>query len=169
LPRTVILVLILASLPSTLTAQTLPPHDTPAMRLIAGLNFGQVMQAARAEEVARTKTYLRQRLEEELGSPTAEEYAEVDAMIDELLAKYTIDDTIADFAPLFEAHFTTAELEELAKFFNSPVFRRFQAETPHINAEALEGVKTKMRPAIQATVNRLSARISEIKKGRSRK
>src|SRR5260370_38801485 len=140
-----------------------------ALRLVEGLNWRGVMEPIRAETLAGAKTNLRARLREELGSPTAEEYAEVDAMVDQLVSKYTIDDTIADMVPLLQAHYSAAEMEELATFFSTPLYKKFEAELPKINREALETVNRKMQTAIQDTVHRVSARIDEMKKARSGK
>jgi hypothetical protein len=160
-------VLIFATMPTA--AQTSSPESrTVAVRLVEALNWRGVMEPVR-EMLALAKTNLRARLREELGSPTAEEYSEVDAMVDQLVSKYTLDDTIADIVPLLQAHYSTAEMEELTTFFSTPVYKKFQAELPKINREALETMKGKMQPAIQDTVDRVSVRIDEMKRARSRK
>jgi hypothetical protein len=120
-----------------------------AVRLVDALKWREMMEPIRAEMLARAKTNLRARLGEELGSPTAEEYAEVDAMVDQVVSKYTLDDTIADMVSLLQAHYSTAEMEELGTLFSSPVYKKFQEEIPEINREALETVNRKMQPAIQ--------------------
>jgi hypothetical protein len=150
-------VLILVTMASAAIAQTPSPESrSAAARLCEALNWRGVMEPVRAEGLAQTKTNLRARLQQELGSPTAEEYAEVEAMVDQLASKYTLDDTIADLVPLFQTHYSTAEVEALATFFSSPLFKKFEAEKPKINLEALETMNRKMQPAIQDTVQRIS-------------
>ena len=161
------LVLIAAVVTAALAQTPSPESRTAAVRLVEALNWREVMEPVRAEALARTKTNLRARLREELGSPTAEEYAEVEAMVDQLVSKYTLDDTIADLVPLLRAHYSTAEMEELAAFFSTPIYKKFQAEMPKINHEVLETMNRKIQPAIQNTVDRVSARIDEMKKTRS--
>ncbi|MFY9561952.1 MAG: DUF2059 domain-containing protein [Terriglobales bacterium] len=163
-------VLILATMATAAIAQTSSPESrTAAVRLVEALNWRGAMEPIRAEMLARTKTNLRARLREELGSPTAEEYAEVEAMVDQVMSKYTLDDTIADIVPLLQAHYGTAAMEELATFFSSPVYKKFQEKIPEIKREALETAKRKVQPAIQDAVHRVSARIDEMKKARSGK
>ena len=169
-PLFTVVALILATTATAAIAQSQSPdsHDA-AVRLIEALNWRGVMEPIRAEMLTHAKANLQSRLREELGSPTAEEYAEVDAIVDQLVSKYTLDDTIADMVPLLQAHYSTVEMRELAIFFASPVYKKFQAELPKINQEALETMNRKMQPAIQDTVNRVSVRIDTMKKARSGK
>jgi hypothetical protein len=83
---------------------------------------------------------------EELGSPTADEYAEFDSIIDQIVSKYTLDDTIADLVQLFQAHYSAAEMEDLATIVATPIYRKFQADLPEMNREALEILSRKMQP-----------------------
>jgi len=161
------LVLLLTALPTVVMAQTASTENhSAAVQLVEALNWRGVMEPVRAEQSARVKTDLHTRMREELGSPTAEEYAEVDSILDQLLSKYTLDDTIADIVQLFQEHYSAAEMEELATIVSTPVYRKFQAELREINRETLESINRKMQPSIQETVNRVSARIDEMKKTR---
>jgi hypothetical protein len=155
----------IAQIPSAENGQS----HAAAVRLVEALNWRRVMEPVRAEMLGRAKTNLQSTLREELGSPTAEEYAEVEAMIDQLASKYTLDDTIADIVPLLQAHYSTAEMEDLAILLASPFYKKFQAELPRIDQEALEIVKRKMQPAIQDTTNRVFQRVDEMKRVRSAK
>lgn len=163
-------VLLLATMASAATAQTLAVDSrTAAVRLSEALNWREVMESVRAEQLANVKSKLRERLQQELGSPTTEEYSELETTVDELASKYTLDDTIADLVTLFQTHYSAAEMEALATFFSSPLFKKFEAEKPKINFEALETMNRKMQPAIQEAVQHISARIDEMKKARSNK
>lgn len=168
--RLFMVVLLLNAMATVATAQTTATEShSAAVRLVQALNWRGMMEPVRAGQVARVKTDLHARMREELGSPTAEEYAEVDSVLDQLLSKYTLDDTIADIVQLFQEHYGAAEMEELATIVSTPVYKRFQADLLEINREALESVNRKMQPAIQETVNSVSARIDEMKKTRSGK
>jgi len=111
-------VLILATTSTGAIAQTLSPESrTAAVRLVEAMNWREAIEPMRAEMLARTKTYLQARLNEELGSPTREEHAEVEAMVDQLVSKYNLDDTITDLIPLLQAHYSITEMEELATLY----------------------------------------------------
>ena len=167
--RSFLLVVVMFATIPTAAQISSPESHAAAVRLVEALNWRGVMEPVRAEMLALAKTNLQTRLREELGSPTAEEYSEVEAMVDQLVAKYTLEDTIADIIPLFQVHYSTAEMEELAVLVSTPVYKKFQAELPKINREALETMNRKMQPSIQDTVARVSARIDEMKKTRSQK
>jgi uncharacterized protein len=164
------IVIMLATMATAALSQTPSPESrTAAIRLVEALNWRAVMEPVRAEALTRVKTNLRTRLREELGSPTPEEQAEVEAMVDELLSKYTLDDTIADLVPLLQVHYSTAEMEELAAFFSTPVYKKFNAELPEIHRTMMETLNRKTQPLIRNTVERVSARIGEMKSARSYK
>ena len=152
------------------TAQT-PSAESraAAVRLVEALDWRGVMEPVREDMVARAKANLRTTVQEELGSPTDKEYAEVDTIVDELIAHYTIDDTLADIIPLLQAHYSTAEMDELAKLLSAPVYKKFQAELPAINREAMYTMNKKMQPLIEDTLRRVFVRIDEMKKARSGK
>jgi hypothetical protein len=170
LVRPLLTLLILATMATPAIAQTPSTESSAAaVRLVEASGWREGMAPIRAEMQASTKTNLRARLREELGSPTAEEYAEMDAMIDQVLSKYTLDDTITDVVSVYQTRYSTAELEELASFFSSPLYKKFWADIPEIKLEVLESAKRKIQPAIQDTVRRVSARIDEMKKARPSK
>lgn len=93
----------------------------------------------------------------------------METTVDQLVSKYTLDDTIDDLVTLLQKHYSAAEMEALATFFSSPLFKKFEAEKPKINREALETMNRKMQPAIQDAVQHIFARIDEMKKKRSNK
>ena len=162
--------LLLASMIGTATAQTPAPESRDAaIRLVKALNWREVMEPVRMELLRNTKINLQKRLWEELESPTAEELAEMNTLVDQLASKYTLDNTIDDLIPLLQAHYTVAEMEELTRFFSSPTYKKFEVEMPEINREATEMVKRKMQPAIRETVSRIFSRIDEMKATRSSK
>ena len=160
--------LLFATMIGVATAQTVTPESrNAATRLVKALNWREVMEPVRMEVLRNTKINLQTRLREELESPTNEELAEMNALVDQLASKYTLDDTIDDLIPLLQAHYSVAEMEELTSFFTSPTYKKFEAELPEINRDAVEMVTRKMKPAIQDTVTRILARIDEMKKSRS--
>jgi hypothetical protein len=160
--------IVLASMMGAATAQTVTPESrNAAIRLVKALNMREVMEPVRLQLLRNTKINLQTRLREELESPTNEELAEMNALVDQLASKYTLDDTIDDLIPLLQAHYSVAEMEELTSFFSSATYKKFEAEMPKINNEAVELVTRKIQPAIRETVSRISSRIDEMKKSRS--
>src|SRR3954470_14052774 len=105
-------VLLLTAMATVAIAQTTATENhSAAVRLVEALNWRGMMEPVRAGQVARVKTDLHARMREELGSLTAEEYAEVDSVLDQLFSKYTLDGTIADIVQLFQDHYGAAEME----------------------------------------------------------
>lgn len=48
-----------------------------------------------------------------------------------------IDEMIAEMAPLYARHFTTAEIDELARFYATPLGRKMMSVMPQLTAESM--------------------------------
>jgi uncharacterized protein len=98
---------------------------------------------------AQMRAINRQEMKKKHPDISEEELARAERGSQELIRSFPIDEMLSDMVPVYQRHFTKAEIEELTAFYSSPIGQKFLHEMPAVTAESM---KTAM-PRIQATVD----------------
>jgi hypothetical protein len=106
---------------------------------------------------AQMRAINRQEMKKKHPDISEEELARAERGSQELIRSFPIDEMLSDMVPVYQRHFTKAEIEELTAFYSSPIGQKFLHEMPAVTAETM---KTAM-PRIQATVDAALKRVDQ--------
>lgn len=77
-----------------------------------------------------------------------EEMARLDRQSEDLIKNFPLDDMLNDMVPVYQKHFTKADIDGLTAFYSSPTGQKFLHEIPAVTGETMKVVL----PRIQASV-----------------
>jgi len=83
--------------------------------------------------------------------------ASLDRVFDDLLKNFPIDEMVEAQVPVYQKHFTHADIETLVAFYSSPTGSKYLAELPAITAESMQA----MMPMVQKMMAKATDRIQE--------
>ena len=143
-----------AALPSfAIAAPATDPQTTAAVKsMLDAMDIRKGMVASFAEMEKTVPTMMRQQLEAMIKadpSMSAEKKNQALANIDSVLPGVLqamnkvfrdptlVDDMINEMVPLYVNNFTTAEINELAAFYRTPLGRKMMATMPRLAAESM--------------------------------
>jgi hypothetical protein len=102
------------------------------------------------------KRLMEQSLKQEKPDATPQEIQKMDQIMDttlnSVLSDQTIDEMINALVPIYQKHFSKADLDGILAFYTSPVGQKLQSEQPAI-----------MQESMQATTDIISKKLPEIK------
>lgn len=106
---------------------------------------------------AQMRAINRQEMKKKHPDISEEELARSERGSEELIRNFPIDEMLSDMVPVYQRHFTKAEIDGLTAFYSSPVGQKFLHEMPAVTAETMQ---TAM-PRIQATVDAALKRVDQ--------
>jgi hypothetical protein len=148
-------------------SQALPP-DAPTrdqvMTVLNLLQIRQTMEQALATMTKAMKDGAEQGFRQKVPNPTPKQIAAIHAVIDEALKDTPIDEIIQAIVPVYQKHFTKADLEEMIRFYSSPVGQKALREQPQMmqeTAQAAQEIQMKRMNDVLARVDRKVAELME--------
>jgi uncharacterized protein len=135
----------------TASDEALPPDAATAAQIMTLFDSLQVRRNMIAM-IASMKQSLVQGMEQTLRSkipnPTPKQLKEIKVTVDAALDDMPIDDLIKAMVPVYQRHFTKTDIEELIRFYASPVGQKYLREQPQVMQET-------MQASMQITQNRM--------------
>lgn len=131
--------------------EALPPDAATAAQIMTLFDSLQVrrnmiaMTASMKQSLAQT---MEQTLRTKIPNPTPKQLKEIKVTLDAALDDMPIDDLIKAMVPVYQRHFTKTDIEELIRFYASPVGQKYLREQPQI-------VQETMQASMQITQNRM--------------
>ncbi len=159
----VIMVAQQAARPSPATTQSVRPTRGDVLKFLGVMRVRERMEDVRKAALAQARQSVRDLVAEELPNATREQVAELEAMVDKMVAGYTIDDTLEDMIPIYQKHLTKGDIDTVTAFFSSPAGRHFLDKEPLITNEALQLVTSKTQVQVDATMAAINKRLDEMK------
>jgi hypothetical protein len=81
----------------------------------------------------------------------------MDGWFEEMRKNFPIDEMIEVQVPVYQKHFTHADMDALVAFYSTPAGRKYVAEMPAINSESMQA----MFPIIQKMMAKVTERMQE--------
>ena len=103
---------------------------------------------------AQMRTMERQQLKQRHPEITQEEVARFDRESQDLIKNFPLDEMLNDMVPIYQRHFTKADIDALTTFYSSPTGQKFLRETPAVAAETLQSVYPRIQAAVDAAMKR---------------
>lgn len=72
----------------------------------------------------------------------------------DLIKHFPIDDMLNDMIPVYQKHFTKADIDALTAFYSSPAGQKFLHEMPAVTAETMQTLYPKIQAEIEAIMKR---------------
>jgi hypothetical protein len=99
----------------------------------------------------------------------------VDTALNSVLSDQTIDQMISALVPIYQRHFSKADLDGILAFYTSPVGQKLQNETPAITQESMQAttdIISKKLPEIQqalkAQMDKMAAEDKKVNSGEAK-
>jgi hypothetical protein len=99
---------------------------------------------------------------EKVPNPTPKQLAALNGMLDDIVDTQALDDLINAIIPIYQRHLTKTDIEEMIRFYSSPVGQKLLREQPQIIQESMNagaGVQQKRMDEINA---RIQERLQEM-------
>ena len=94
------------------------------------------------------RTMNREQMKKRHPDVSEEEMARLDRQSEDLIKNFPLDDMLNDMIPVYQKHFTKADIDGLTAFYASPTGQKFLHEIPAVTGETMRVVL----PRIQASV-----------------
>ena len=84
------------------------------------------------------------------------------SLTDETFRDFPIDEMIDAIIPIYQRHFTRADLDVIIGFYKSPTGQKFLRERPAMTAEGMQAGQDVMLKRLPALIDRLNTRIAKL-------
>jgi uncharacterized protein len=154
--RSFVLLAIAALLATATFAQQATPSsgDDPATRediqklfevMQIHQQMRQVMDAMAKQQTAMIDESLKQRYPQSSG----ERIARADRMIEETMKDMPMDAMLDDMIPIYQRHFSKADIEAMSTFYASPTGQKMMREMPALTSESMQASYARMQKQME--------------------
>jgi hypothetical protein len=112
--------------------------------------FAQMMQ----QLFAQVRTMNREQIKKRRPEVTDEEIARMDRQSEALIKNFPLDEILKEMIPVYQRHFTKADVEGLTAFYSSPTGQKFLHEMPAVTAETMKAAYPRILAEVDAAVKR---------------
>ena len=163
---------------SSAGSQPLPPNAASREKVLQLLNLIDIKKTtdiAMRAAVQQIKANAMQSIQQEVPTSTPEEMKRFNDMIDgvtlDTLSSLHIDEMIEVIVPVYQRHFTDADLDAVLAFYSSPTGQKFLNETPQILQETMMAMGPMQQKMMQEMMQKMQQRMEKLmeeeKKGRN--
>jgi hypothetical protein len=100
------------------------------------------------------RTMNREQLKKKHPEVSDAELARRDRESEDLIKNFPMDEMLNDMIPIYQRHFTKADIAALIAFYSSPAGQKFLHETPAVTAETMRAVYPRIEAAVDAAMKR---------------
>jgi uncharacterized protein len=112
--------------------------------------FARMMQ----QLFAQVRTMNREQIKKRRPEVTDEEIARMDRQSEALIKNFPLDEILKEMIPVYQRHFTKADVEGLTAFYSSPTGQKFLHEMPAVTAETMKAAYPRILAEVDAAVKR---------------
>jgi len=146
-------------------SDALPP-DAPTRDQV--MTLLDQLQARRSVEAAmnQMKTMMKESAEESFRqkrpNATAKEVETLRGVIDDAVGVISLDEMINAVIPIYQRHLSKTDLEELIRFYSSPVGQKMIREQPQIMQESMQAGAEVARKHMDEIMTKVDRRVQEL-------
>lgn len=147
------------------TQETLPADAPTPDQVMTMLNLLQVRRTMEQFIATMGNAMMdgaEQGLRRRVPNPTPKQIAAVRGALDEALKDTPIDEMIQAIVPVYQRHFTKADLEEMIRFYSSPVGQKYLREQPQMMQESAQAAQEIQKRRMDEVFARVNRKVDEI-------
>jgi len=148
------IVLLVAT--AALGQQSTPaPGDTPAskediQKLFEVMQIHQQMHQVMDAMMKQQSAMIHETLKQRYPQTSADRIARADQMIAETMKDMPMDAMLDDMIPIYQRHFSKADIDAMSTFYASPTGQKMMREMPALTSEAMQASSARMQKQMDA-------------------
>ena len=143
-----------------------PPTVAQVMKFFEVMHIKDQMQVMLQTQQKQFDVMMGEMLKKYLPNATAEQQEKFKKLttdaINDLTTNYPIDDVLRDMIPVYQAHLTEADLDQVIAFYSSPTGQRLLKELPAMTQEAMRVSFTRLQPEIDKLMKKMKANAEQM-------
>jgi uncharacterized protein len=143
-----------------------PPSAAQVMKFFEVMHIHDQMQSMLQTEQKQMTTMMSDMFNKELPNASPKQRADFEKLIGdamkELTTNYPIDDVLRDMIPIYQAHLTESDLDQVVAFYSSATGQRLLKEMPAMTAEAMRVSYSRLQPEIEKVMKNMDENIKQM-------
>jgi hypothetical protein len=151
---------------SALVAQQPVPSDAPASKeevekLFEVMQVHQQMRQVMDAMMKQQTTMIHETLKKRYPQTSADRIARADQLIAETMKDMPMDAMLDDMIPIYQKHFSKADIEAMTTFYASSTGQKMMQEMPVLTTEAMQASYARMQKQMDAMMQRAEQIVKE--------
>jgi uncharacterized protein len=138
------------------------PTSEQVMKLLGLMGVQDGLQITVEAMKDQIKGSAEQALQEKIPQPTPEQIKAAYAIVDDEFKKLSFDSMILDIVPVYQRHFSRADVDQLLAFYSSPVGKKIVHEQPVMMKESMQATQAAQRQKMELLLARMDLRIQQL-------
>jgi len=131
------------------------PGDAPAskqdiQKLFEVMQIHQQMHQVMDAMMKQQSAMIHETLKQRYPQTSAERIARADQMIAETMKDMPMDAMLDDMIPIYQRHFSKADIDAMSTFYASPTGQKMMREMPALTSEAMQASSARMQKQMDA-------------------
>jgi hypothetical protein len=143
-----------------------PPTAAQVMKFFEVMHIHDQMQSMLQTEQKQINIMMSDMFKKELPTASPKQRADFEKLIssamNELTTNYPLDDVLRDMIPVYQAHLTESDLDQVIAFYTSAAGQRLLKEMPAMTAEAMRVSYGRMQPEIEKMMKNMDESIKQM-------
>lgn len=138
------------------------PTRDQVMTLLELLQVRKTMTVMLANMNQIMKDSAEQSFREKVPNPTPKQLAALHGMFDDAIETMSLDDLINAIIPIYQRHLTKTDIEEMIRFYSSPVGQKLLREQPAIIQESMKAGAAVQQKRMDEIKVKIAQRVQEM-------
>lgn len=156
--RLLVATLLILGIPTL--AQNAASSDAPASKedvrkLFEVMQVHQEMRQVMNSVMQQQKAMLHQTLKANNPNISAADEAHYDQMMADMVKNMPLDSILDDMVPIYQKHFSQADVAAMSTFYSSPTGQKMLHEMPELTTEAMQASYARMQKQMDAMMQKL--------------
>lgn len=138
------------------------PTRDQVLTLLETLQVRQTMTVMLENMKQIMKDTAERSFRQKVPNPTPKQLAALNGMLDDIIDAQAVDDLINAIIPIYQRHLTKADIEEMIRFYSSPVGQKLLKEQPQIIQESMQAGAAVQQRRMDEINARVQERVQEL-------
>jgi|SRR6185312_3134948 len=143
-----------------------PPTAAQVMKFFEVMHIHDQMQSMLQTEQKQMNIMMGDMFDKQLPKATPKQRADFEKLtsdaMNDLITNYPIDDVLRDMIPVYQAHLTESDLNQVIAFYSSATGQRLLKEMPAMTAEAMRVSYSRLQPEIEKMMKNMGENIKQM-------
>ena len=136
------------------------------MKFFEVMHIHEQMQSMLQTQQKQFNSMMKDMFTKQLPNATPEQKVQFERLtstaMNDLITNYPIDDVLRDMVPVYQAHLTESDLDEVIAFYSSATGQRLLKEMPTMTAEGMRVSYSRLQPEIEKLMKNMSDNIEQM-------
>jgi hypothetical protein len=146
---------ILAVAQTTVSIAPDPASKEDVKKLFDVMAGREQMRQMMDQLFAQMRAMNREQIRKRRPDVSEEELSRLDRQSEDLIKNFPLDEMLDDMVPIYQRHFTKAEIDALTAFYSSPTGQKFLHEMPTVTGETMRAVYPRLQAQIDAAAKKV--------------